>query len=47
MVSTPGGIIGFFYRLNHSGPTMDLGWTHPLSEMSTPVISWGVKAAGA
>ena len=27
--------------------TLSLGSTHPLSEMSTRIISWGVKAAGA
>jgi hypothetical protein len=26
---------------------MALGWTQPLTEMSTRNISWGVKAAGA
>jgi len=26
---------------------MALGLTHPLTEMSTRNISWGVKAAGA
>jgi hypothetical protein len=31
---------------NPSGRNMALGPTHPLTEMSTRNISWGVKAAG-
>jgi len=32
---------------NPSGRTMVLGSTHPLTDMSSRIISWGVKAAGA
>jgi hypothetical protein len=32
---------------NRFGRTMALGLTHPLTEMSTRNLSWGVKAAGA
>ena len=32
---------------NPSGPTMALGLTQSLTEMSTRNVSWGVKAAGA
>jgi len=31
----------FFYWHNPSGPTMALGLTQPLTEMSTRNISWG------
>ena len=41
------GIIGIFHWHNPSGSTIALGLTHPLTEMSTRNISWGVKAAGA
>ena len=41
--SIPAGVIGIF----HSGRTMALGSTQPLTEMSTRNISRGVKAAGA
>ena len=43
--SIPDGVIGIFH--NPSGRTMALGSTHPLTEVSTRNISWGVKAAGA
>jgi hypothetical protein len=39
-VSIPDGVIEFFHRL-HSGRTMALGSTQPLTEMSTRGISWG------
>jgi hypothetical protein len=45
--SIPDGVIGIFHWHNPSGCTMDLGLTHPLTEMSTRNISWGVKEAGA
>ena len=45
--SIPDGVIGIFQLHNHSGRTMALGSTQPLTEMSTRKISWGVKAAGA
>jgi hypothetical protein len=35
---------------NHCGPTMSLGATHPLTEMSTRNLkkeTWGYRAAGA
>jgi hypothetical protein len=41
------GVIGIFHRHNSSGHTMALGLTHPLTEMRTRNISWGVKATGA
>jgi hypothetical protein len=41
--SIPDGVIGIFYRHNPSGRTMALVSTHPLTEMSTRNISWGVK----
>ena len=34
--------IVLFYNI-----TMALGWTQPVTEMSTRTISWGVKAAGS
>jgi len=37
----------FFFGRNPSGRTMALGFTQPLTEMSTRNISWEVKAAGA
>ena len=37
----------FLNRHYHSGRTMALGSTQPLTEMSTRNISWEVKAAGA
>jgi len=45
--SSPDGVIGIFHWYNTSGLTMALGSTHPLTEMSTRNICWGVKAAGA
>jgi len=41
------GVIGIFHRHNPSGRTMALVSTQPLTEMSTRIISWGVKAASA
>ena len=46
-VSIPDGISGTFYLLNHSGLTMTLGSTQPLTEMSIKDLLWRVKAAGA
>jgi hypothetical protein len=40
--SIPDGVIGIFYRLNPFGRTMTLGFTQPLTEMSTTNISGGV-----
>jgi hypothetical protein len=37
----------FFIDIIFPGRTMALGSTQPLTEMSTRLISWGVKAAGA
>jgi hypothetical protein len=45
--SIPDGVIGIFHGHNPSGPTMALGLTQPLAEMSTRNISSGVKAADA
>jgi len=45
--SIPDGANGIFHLLNPSGRTMALGFTQPLTEISTRNISWGVKAAGA
>jgi hypothetical protein len=44
--SIPDGVTGILHWHNHFGRTMALGSTHPLTEMSTRNISWGVKAAG-
>jgi hypothetical protein len=41
--SIPDGVIGIFQWHNPSGPTMALGSTHPLTEMSTRCISWGQR----
>jgi hypothetical protein len=41
------GDIGIFHLRNPSDHTIALGFTQPLTEMSTRIISWGVKAAGA
>ena len=41
--SIPDGVIGIFHWHNPSGRTMTLGWTQPLTEMSTRNISWGGK----
>ena len=40
-------VIVIFHWHNPSGPTIALGSTQSLTEMSTRSISWGVKAAGA
>ena len=45
--SIPDGVTGIFHWHNPSGPTMAVGSTQPLTEMSTRNISWVVKAAGA
>jgi len=45
--SIPDGVIGIFHGHNPSGCNMALGFTQPLTRMSTRNISWGVKAAGA
>jgi len=42
----PNCVIGIFHWHNPSGCTMALGSTQ-LTEMSTRIISWGVKAAAA
>ena len=39
--SISSGVIGIFHWHNPSGHTMDLGLTHPQTEMSTRNISWG------
>jgi len=41
--SIPDGVIGIF----HWRRTMALGLTQPLTDVSTSIISWGVKAASA
>jgi hypothetical protein len=41
------GVFGIFHSHNPSDYNMALGWTQPLTEMSTWIISWRVKAAGA
>jgi hypothetical protein len=46
-VSIPDCVTGISHWHNPSGRTMALDSTHPLTEMSTRNISWGVKAAGA
>ena len=45
-VSIPDGVITIFHWRNPSGRTVALGWTQPLTEMSTRNISWRVKAVG-
>jgi hypothetical protein len=45
--SIPDDVTGIFHWHNHSGRTMALDSTQPLTEISTRNISWGVKAAGA
>ena len=45
--SIPDGVIGIFHWHNPSYRTIVLGLTQPLTEMSTRIISWEVKAAGA
>jgi hypothetical protein len=39
--SIPDDIFGIFRWHNLSGRTLALGWTQPLTEMSTSNISWG------
>jgi hypothetical protein len=39
--SIPDGVIGIFHRHYPSGPTMDVGSTQPLTEISAKNISWG------
>ena len=39
----PDGVTGIFQWLNPSGRTMALGWTQPLTEMSTRKHSWGYR----
>jgi hypothetical protein len=41
--SIPGSFIGFFSWPNPSSRTMALGFTHPLTEISTRNLSLGVK----
>jgi hypothetical protein len=45
--SIPDGVSEFFHWHNPFGRTVALGSTQPLTEMSTRIISWGIKAAGA
>ena len=45
-VSIPDGVIRNFHWHNFSCRTVALGSTQPLTEISTKIISWGVKAAG-
>ena len=45
--SIPASVSGFFIDIkNSSDRTMALGSTHPLKEISTRSISWGLKTAG-
>jgi len=39
--SIPDCVIGNFHWHNHSGRTMALGLTHPVTEMNSSYISWG------
>jgi len=39
--SIPDDVIGIFHWHNPSGRTMALGYTQPLTEMSTMNIFWG------
>jgi hypothetical protein len=39
--------IGIFHWHNPTGPSLALGPTQPLADMSTKNISWEVKEAGA
>jgi len=41
--SIPGGTSEIFYRLNPSVRTMILRSSQPLTEMSTRIVSWGLK----
>jgi hypothetical protein len=45
--SIPDGGLGLFHLHNPSGPTMALGVSQSLTEMSTRNTYWRVKAAGA
>jgi hypothetical protein len=45
--SIPEGFVGIFRWLKPSGRTIALGWTQPLTDMSTSYVSWRVKAAVA
>ena len=45
--SIPDGVTGIFHWHNPSGHILALGLTQPLTEMSTMIIYWGVKVAGA
>jgi hypothetical protein len=45
--SIPNGVIGIYDGHYHSGRTMALGLTQPLTEVSTRNISWGIKAVSA
>jgi len=47
MGSISDGVIGISHWHSPSSHTMALGFTQPLTEMSTRNISWGVKAASA
>jgi hypothetical protein len=46
-VRFPNGVIGIFQWHNSTGRTMAVWSTQPLKEMSTRIISWEAKAAGA
>ena len=39
--SIPDGVIGIFHGHNPCDPTVALGLTHSVTEMSTKSISWG------
>jgi len=45
--SIPGEVVGIFHRLNHSGRTVVLGLTQILTEITTRIIYWVIKLAGA
>jgi hypothetical protein len=45
--SIPGEVIGIFHHLNPSGHTRALRSMHPLTEMITKDLPWGVKVASA
>jgi hypothetical protein len=44
---TVDGVFQIFHRHNAFTRTTALGWTQPLTEMSTRNLPWGIKAAGA
>jgi len=46
-VSIPYGVTGIFHWYSPTGLTMALESTQPLTEMSTRIISWRVKATSA